>query len=90
MKEVLKLDKKIAIKLVYDYYTEQDYILIDKQWIEEFDWRNSYDVIIQRVSDKKYFKGGYREGRDEQAWEFEEFALFREVEKKEKVIYIYE
>ena len=46
-----------------------------------------YDIVIRRISDKKYFKG---EGTDYGHHDREVEPIFYEVERKEKTIYYYE
>lgn len=91
MKEKLQLSKKDARNLISEDLP--GYKVIQDRIVDHGRWTVSHEVVVQRESDGKFFKGGYRRGatesQDEMPFEYDE-PDFAEVEKKEKIIYVYE
>lgn len=91
MKEKLNLTKEEARAAIYNY--SKEFKKIHEEIIDHTRWSVHYRVVIQRLSDGKFFSDRYSVGatecQDESAWEYNP-PNFVEVEKKEKVVYIYE
>lgn len=90
-KEILKLTKNQAQDIVYGL--NKDYKTISKEIIDTTRWSNVFEIVVQRISDGKYFKDCYNVGatetQDEGPYDYTD-PEFIEVEKKEKTIFVYE
>ena len=90
-REKLVLTKEEARLIVYE--DSNDYDIIEDTIDDTSRWSENHSVVIQRVSDGKYFSGHYSQGltesQDERAFDNYE-PDFREVFQAEKTIIVYE
>ena len=90
-KEKLNLTREQAVDLLDG--DSEEFKIIKDEIVDTSRWSNIYEIIIQRISDGKYFKDSYSvgatESQDESPWEYDE-PDFTEVFKKEVVTFIYE
>ena len=90
-KEKLNLTREQAVDLLDG--DSEEFKIIKDEIVDTSRWSNIYEIIIQRISDGKYFKDSYSVGateqQDESPWEYDK-PDFTEVFKKEVVTFIYE
>lgn len=90
-REKLNLSKEEGIYIIYG--DSKDYKVIQDDIIDHTRWSVIHEIVIQRVSDGKYFKDSYSEGatemQDESPYEYDD-PEFKEVFPIEKTIIIYE
>lgn len=90
-KEKLQLTGKDARSIVYEDHP--DFEMIERKLVDKNRWSLTYEIVVQRKSDGKFFKDYYQvgatENQDESPYEYTD-PDFTEVEKKEKVIFVYE
>jgi len=90
-KEILKFTIEDAQDIIFDL--NKNFVTIEKQIIEISRWSIRYSIVIQRLSDGKFFKSCYSEGatelQDEQPYEYEDEAIFKEVFPVEEMIIVY-
>lgn len=70
-----------------------EYTVISDKITSKSRWSDVHTVVIQRLSDNKFFKDHYRHGstesQEERAWDYSK-PNFTEVFPKEKTITVYE
>jgi hypothetical protein len=90
-KEKLKLSVEEARWILSS--DNNNYKIVQDNIISQGRWSIYHTIIIQRVSDNKYFSGNYTEGstemQDERPWEYSK-PEFEEVFPKEKITIVYE
>lgn len=91
VREKLKLTGEKARDILYE--GDAEFKVIKDKIIENSRWSILHSLIIQRISDGKFFRDSYSVGatemQDEGAWEYNE-PNFVEVFEKEKIIKVYE
>lgn len=91
-REKLILPKQEAIDILNE--ENPNFSIIENEICGKSRWSDVYRLIIERKSDHKFFKGGYRSGatenRDERPWEYQKDVSFSEVFQIEKTIVVYE
>lgn len=89
-REKFIVDPKLGKSIVYGYTDE--YKIISKELVEKNRWSTSIDIIVQRISDGKYFFTSYEEGNTEnqEVDAFCDKAEFTEVFKITKTIEVFE
>lgn len=91
VREVLELTGGDARNIIYE--DSKDYNVIKNEIVNHTRWSVIHEIVIQRVSDGKYFKDSYSEGatemQDESPYEYDD-PEFKEVFPIEKTIIIYE
>lgn len=92
-KEILIIDNETAQGLAYGDFDDSIWKVIENQIISTSRWNGHYDLIVQRLSDGKFFKSWYTKGltesQDNDPYEYGE-AKFKEVFPIEKTIIVYE
>lgn len=91
MKEILKLTPEQGREIVYE--DTDDFKTIQYSVINVSRWSLINEIIVQRLSDDKFFKSSFSVGttelQDERPYEYSE-AIFEEVLPVEKTIIVYE
>lgn len=91
MKNELKLTKDQAQEILWE--DTEDFTIIRDEIVENSRWSEHHDLIVQRVSDQKFFRAAYScgltESQDESPWEYEKEVTFTEVVPVEQVIIDY-
>ena len=89
-KEKLVLEPEFARNLLDHCGEYEGYEEIERK-ISGTDLPNvEYEVVIQRLSDKKFFAGRYLYGQYEDPWKDEDEAEFTQVFPVEKTVIVYE
>lgn len=90
-KEKLQLTKEQGRDIIYG--DNPNFEIIETNLVDHGRWTLTYEIVVQRKSDGKYFKDYYQKGatesQDESPYEYTN-PNFTEVEKKEKVVIVYE
>lgn len=91
-REKLVLDKQTAIDFANDEYIGSDYNILKNQIIDTSRWSSTHELVIQRITDGKYFRDTYRKGlteaQDEFPYDYTE-PNFTEVFPKEVTVTIF-
>lgn len=73
-REKLNLTKEQAREIIWD--DNEDFIEIRNEIVDHGRWTVTYEIIVQRKSDGKYFRDEYRQGatenQDERPYEYTE------------------
>ena len=92
MKETLKLTPEEGRQIVWE--DTEEFKTIKEDVIDTSRWSIIYEIIVQRLSDNKFFKSNYSvgatESQDEQPYEYASEAVFTEVVPVEKTVIVYE
>jgi len=90
--EIVKLTPREGREIVN--VDSEEFDPIQENVIDTSRWSIIYEIIVQRVSDKKFFKSTYSvgatESQDERPYEYDSEAIFEEVVPVEKTIIVYE
>ena len=90
-REQFILDTDDAREVVYGDHP--DFKTIENEMIDSSRWSLHYKIVVQRLSDSKYFSSAYSKGatemQDERPYD-NEHAVFTEVFPVEKTITVYE
>lgn len=90
-REKLNLSGEEGIDIIYGY--SEDYKVIQDNIVSHGRWSVRHEIVIQRLSDGKYFKDSYSEGatemQDESPYEYND-PEFEEVFPIEQVTIIYQ
>jgi hypothetical protein len=91
MKEILKLTPEEGRCIIYEDI--EGFKIIKQDIMGKSRWSIVYEIVIQRLSDNKFFKSFYSKGateyQDQLPYEYEK-AIFEEVVPVEKTITVYE
>lgn len=90
-REKLRLTPEEAREILWNQ--NKNFKIIKNEIVDTSRWSVNYDLIVQRISDGKFFNDGYSKGatesQDEMSWEFTT-PDFTEVFPVEKTIVVYE
>ena len=91
-KEVLKLTPQEGRNIVYGDTTE--FKVKHEQITQQSRWTIHYEIVVERLSDGKFFKSNYRVGatemQDEEPYQYTEHAVFVEVKPTRKTVIVFE
>jgi len=91
-REKLDLDREQALSIL-DEYNEDFEVIKDEIYDDGARWTNTYELIVKRILDNKYFRSYYTRGateyQEQGPWEYEN-PKFIEVFPVEKTIIVYE
>ncbi len=92
-REKLNLTKEQALRILWDDVDPPEFKTISEEITGKRRWSIDYEIIIQRISDGKFFKDyfsrGSTESQDEGPWEYTK-PNFVEVFPVEKTITVYQ
>jgi hypothetical protein len=92
MREELKLTPKEGLSIVWE--DTDEFKTIHNKVVDTSRWSIHYEIIVERLSDNKYFKSNYSVGateyQDERPYEYEKYAVFKEVFPVQKTITVFE
>jgi hypothetical protein len=90
-KEILKFTIEDAQDIISGL--NKNFVTIEKEITGTSRWSIKYSIVIQRLSDGKFFKSRYSKGatelQDEQPYEYEDEAIFKEVLPVEEMVIVY-
>jgi hypothetical protein len=91
MKETLTLTGDEGRDIVWE--ENEDFQIIYDHLKGKSRWSDIHEIVVQRISDGKYFKSSFRRGatesQDERPYEYGD-AVFNEVVPVEKTVIVYE
>jgi len=91
IREKLLLTAEQARDILYE--DNKDFEIIKDEMYANSRWSINYYLVVQRISDKKFFASSYSRGateqQDEGPWEYEDEVVFEEVFPVEKVVIEY-
>ncbi len=64
-REILLLDREVAIGLAYKDYDDSLWMIIKNQILDTSRWTGRYELIVKRLCDGKFFKSYYTSGLTE-------------------------
>lgn len=92
-KEVLKFSRKDAVDIVRGS-RKDEFKIVSNDIYDTDRWSLRYVIVIERLSDGKFFKSFYQVGatelQDEGPYEYDNEAIFQQVFPVEKTIIVYE
>lgn len=83
-REKLEINSADSLEIIAGY--DPRFLVIEDKITGKSRWADCHRVVIQRVSDGKFFADGYRsastECQDERPWEFEKFGRVPKMQVK--------